>query len=632
MRIVCPSCGKETEGGYMFCMMCGARIGDLNPAEAVEAVEEAVKESAEAVEEAVSEVSETAETITESVEETIAESAETAGEAVEETVAETAETAEDTIEEAVEAATETVETVEEAITESFEAAEETAAETVEAAEATVAETVVAAETTAAETALAAEQILNDTVENADTVAEEAVETVKETLSEAQPVIPSVEPQPVVQPVAQAAQPQQEVQPITQTAQPVVQPVSQPVAQPVQPQQNPAVTSTPYGATVAVFPPSGTAPIQPGTQPMQNAQYEQYAQNYGQSEQLFNDPQAASGSYWQQVQAQPYNQQMQQAYVQPVYASPEYTKSPAKKKLGFGRRLLAFFFCIFLFLCGVVTVAVYGIRKSVTPENLTSAVRETSAISELNVAELTGNEADEGKSIAAYIMEQIPEEQKAAYPELTEENLNDLLNDKQVQKLISGTLGDFVDYMTGQEEDFAIDADKIVDVLKENEKTIEQYTGKKLVEADYKEIRTQIEDFNETEVPKLTEEGPSGNIADVMRYVKIFFSNGFLYILLGATALFGLLVFLACGRFVDVSLIHVGLTGAIVGGLYYGGVALGEKALEKFASEKISETYIEMLKKILFDQFGTAGLVVLCAGAGTVVIGIIWKIIRLSVSK
>lgn len=508
MKIVCPACGKETESGFMFCMMCGAKIGEIDAAPAAEEMKEEITEAATEVPAAAEEV--------------IADVNETAAEIV----------------------TETAETTEAAVSE--------ASETTEAA-------------------------VNETAE----IVENAIEETAEPAAVQKPAEPAAPVSPIY-----------------------------------------GYDAGVYGsATVAVFPPSGTEEqktVQPVAQPQQN-----YTTNYQQP-------------YSQQYQQPTYDGQYQQGYVPPYttpYGAPlmqQAAPAKEKKKLGFGRRVLAFFLCFVLFLCGLVSLLVFGIRKALSAENLTEAVMDASAISKIDVSDLTGNKSDKGKTVAGYILEQIPEEQRALYPELTEDNINELLNDKSVQKMISGTLDGFVDYLTGEEDEFQIDADKIVKILKNNADVIEQYTGKQLLEEDYDSIRKEIDTFNEEEISNLPDRAGE-SFSKGMKFIRFFFSDTLLYILYGITGFFVLLVFLACGRFVDSSLIHVGVTGSLVGGLVFGGITIGRVAIEKFAENQIGEQYIDMLRKALFTHFEKGGLVVLCAGIATIVIGIIWKIVRFSMS-
>ncbi|MBO4324361.1 MAG: hypothetical protein J5845_03020 [Lachnospiraceae bacterium] len=559
MKIVCPACGKETESGFMFCMMCGAKIGEIDTAPAAEEMKEEIAEAA-------AEVSAAAEEVITDADETIAEAVS------------------DTVTEAETAVSEAVETVAEA-----ETAVSGAAETV------------------TEGMAEAEETVSESISNVTETVTEAAETVTETVAGAVP------------------------------AANLVQTPSEPVPAAVQKPAEPAAPVSPiygydagvYGsATVAVFPPSGTEEpktVQPEVQPQQNYN-NVYQQNTG-YQQPYSQP------YQQPYSQQPtYNGQYQQGYVPPYTTPYQQQAAPVKKKkLGFGRRVLAFFLCFVLFLCGLVSLLVFGIRKALSVENLTEAVVDASAIAKIDVSDLTGNKADKGKTVAAYILEQIPEEQRALYPEINEDNINELLNDKSVQKMISGTLDGFVEYLSGEEDEFRIDADKIVKILEDNADTIEQYTGKELKKEDYDAIRKEIDTFNEEEMANIPDRAGE-SFSKGMKFIRFFFSDTLLYILYGITGFFVLLVFLACGRFVDSSLIHVGVTGSLVGGLVFGGITIGRVAIEEFAENQIGEQYIEMLRKALFTHFEKAGLVVLCAGVGTIIIGIIWKIVRFSMSE
>ncbi|MBO4697161.1 MAG: zinc ribbon domain-containing protein [Lachnospiraceae bacterium] len=533
MKIICPACGKETEGGFMFCMNCGSKIGEAAAVKAAEEADALIEKAEEAAEE-----------VSEAVDETVAE----------------------------------------------------AAETVEAAVPEILEPV--------------NEVFTPVNAFAET-ASDVKETVTEAAEKAESVADNIVPEPAAAPVQPApAQPAAPVQPAP------VQP-----AQPTAPTYGAGV----YGAaTVAVFPPSGTEQTSNATQNVQQNYSQTYQQPYSQQ---YQQPYAQQ--YQQNAQ---YNGQYQTPYSTP-YAAPMRAVKPEKEKksLGAGRRVLAFLLCIFLFGCGLVSLLVFGIRKAFSPENLMEAVTDTSVITKMDVADLTGSEADRGKSVAEYIIEQIPEEQRALYPELNEKNLEMLLKDKEVKKLISGVVDGAVDFLTGEEDEFAVDADKIVSVLEDKADVIEEYTGKKLKKEDYDAIRDGIEEFNEEQASQLTRNGGDG-FETGMKIIRFFFSDKLLYIMYGITGFFALLILLACGRFVDSGLIHIGVTGALVGGLVFGGVTLGQNMFEEFAEDHLSTVYISMIQDAVFRHFDRAGLVVLFAGIGLIIVGVVWKVVRFSVSE
>lgn len=523
--------------------------------------------------------------------------AEIAGDAAEKT----ADVVETAVSGAVSEASDVAETVEEAVTKAAEETADTVADTIETLNEPVVE--------AADSVVTLNETVSEAADSVVTLNETVSEAVDSIASLNAPIVDVPGPAEVLdEPVAEAAAPVPETPAEPEPVTPVV-PVPVPVKQPEPVSVAPTYGEGVYGgATVAVFTP--------------------------------NTPESAQQTNAQQYQ-QPYTQQYQQPYEQQytpygagydgaAYAPVKQVKEE-KRKLGIGRRFLACFLCIFLFLSVLVSIIVFGMQKALSVDNLSEAVLDSETISKVNVGDLTGRKEDDGKSIAQYVIEQIPEEQRALYPELTEENLNELLSDEDVQKLLTSTLGDFVGYLTGDSDELMIDSDKVIEILEDNADTIEKYTGKKMKEEDFDSIRKEIENFNEEAVTK-TPDKSGEQFAFGMKVLKFIFSDTMLYIAFGVAGFFALMIFLACGRFVDSSLLHIGVTGSLVGGLVFGGVRMGGTLIEKFAKNQIGETYIRIIRKVLLGHFEKAGLFVLCAGIGIVILGVVWKIIRFSMSE
>lgn len=317
----------------------------------------------------------------------------------------------------------------------------------------------------------------------------------------------------------------------------------------------------------------------------------------------------------------------------MYAAPDpnVVRAKQKKGPGAGRKVAAFFLGIFLFFSGLVTLSLYCVKESVSVENLTEALTDVSAITSIEVSDLTGNDADKGKTISGYILEKIPEDQKEKFPDLTEDSLNQLLSDDAAQEVLAVPLGDLIDYLAGEKEEFSIDSEQVIQALEENSDAIEKYTGKKLDKEDLTSIRDAIEEFNETEL-KETPGIKNDGIGVGMKVLKFFMSDTMFYVAAGITAFFALMIILVFGRYIDSALIRIGLTGVCVGGVVYFGIKFGRYAIDRTMAGKVGQGVLDMLDKAVFDQFKSTGFVVLCAGAGTIVVGVIVKVLRNSLTK
>lgn len=317
----------------------------------------------------------------------------------------------------------------------------------------------------------------------------------------------------------------------------------------------------------------------------------------------------------------------------MYAAPDpnVVRAKQKKGPGAGRKVAAFFLGIFLFFSGLVTLSLYCVKESVSVENLTEALTDVSAITSIEVSDLTGNDADKGKTISGYILEKIPEDQKEKFPDLTEDSLNQLLSDDAAQEVLAVPLGDLIDYLAGEKEEFSIDSEQVIQALEENSDAIEKYTGKKLDKEDLTSIRDAIEEFNETEL-KETPGIKNDGIGVGMKVLKFFMSDTMFYVAAGITAFFALMIILVFGRYIDSALIRIGLTGVCVGGVVYFGIKFGRYAIDRTVAGKLGQGALDMLDKAVFDQFKSTGFMVLCAGAGTIVVGVVVKVLRNAVTK
>ncbi|MBR5658727.1 MAG: zinc ribbon domain-containing protein [Lachnospiraceae bacterium] len=311
----------------------------------------------------------------------------------------------------------------------------------------------------------------------------------------------------------------------------------------------------------------------------------------------------------------------------MYSAPDpnVVRVKQKKGPGGGRKFFAFFVCFFLFLSGLASLALYCVGKTLSAENIVNVVVDSTELTTIDVGKLTGNSGDEGKTISEFIMEQIPEDQKERFPGLTEDSINEILTDEDTKVLASEVLGDLTGYLTGEKEEFAIDPEKTVELLKEHSDKIETMIGQKLNAEDYASIKEEIGKFNTEEMAKLTG-GEQKGVAEAMKAVRWGLSGVLLKALIGVSIFFILLVFLIFGRYVDSALIRLGLTAVFVGGAACGGVKIGELAIEKSLVSRIGVGLTELLDKAVFTHFEKTGMMVIFVGVGAMAVGILWKII------
>ena len=100
--------------------------------------------------------------------------------------------------------------------------------------------------------------------------------------------------------------------------------------------------------------------------------------------------------WPQQQYQPqYQQPTQYAAAPTMMYFPEGDREmKVKKSLGAGRKVLAIFFCFFLFLTGIVTMVFFGVRKSFTRENIKETVTGIESLADMRLGKLDSEDPDQ----------------------------------------------------------------------------------------------------------------------------------------------------------------------------------------------------------------------------------------------
>lgn len=302
--------------------------------------------------------------------------------------------------------------------------------------------------------------------------------------------------------------------------------------------------------------------------------------------------------------------------------------PKRKKLGFGRRTLAFLLCILLFALEIVAMVFYSGKASVSKKNI-NKVLGSDSFAELDLSALLDSGEDSAVTLSAYIYDMIPDEQKDAYPDITEENIEEILENRAIRNALASAIGDITDYFVGENDKLELDADKVIDLLEENEELIEELTGKTMQKSDYKDIRKEIEEFNEDELQDIVEDLEDSEAAKVMKVLRFILSKTGMLILCGAIALFALMIFLSCGRFVDVSLSHIGMTTLLAGGSIVTLIKLFENQVMELLEDELDGSLVELIRLVFLDKLSTTGLFVAIAGAVVFVGGTVWKFIRKS---
>ena len=361
-----------------------------------------------------------------------------------------------------------------------------------------------------------------------------------------------------------------------------------------------------------------APVQPNTPVNPNPVhpvYGQPGQNSYQQPMQYQQPQ-----YQQPMQ---YQQSAYQAAPAMMYHIENANPPKATKKLGTGRKVLAIFFCFFLFLSGIATMLFCGIRKSFTKENIKETITGIESLADMRLGKLDSDDPDQQQTLAEYVYSTLPDE---VADRISEKDVEDLLNDKKVRAIFADSIGEVVDYYTGETDTLEVDAEKIIKSLKKYEDTIEEYTGQKLTDADYREIRKSVEEFNDNDLQDMLGDNDN-DTKEAVNAIRKFFSDVPLYILLGFTGFFALLVVLVCGRFFSSTLMNLGVTSGLAGGLVFFAGRFGEDRVRDALDGKISDVFVDMLCDGVIKNFSGIGLIVMIVGIVLIAVSVILKITK-----
>lgn len=183
-----------------------------------------------------------------------------------------------------------------------------------------------------------------------------------------------------------------------------------------------------------------------------------------------------------------------------------TKRPLPLRILFG--LLTFvFILVFLVIeiCTMLRIAVDNVPLS--SEMLISPYKNVS-LGEMKIGEFTnkleiGKKVDDDATLSEYIYENIPKQYQG---NTSVKDINTMLERaKPVEDFILENMGNYIDVAIGNEESANIDADRVVDLLKDYEDEMTEILGREVKESDYEKIKKTIEDSEITKYTKFKRE-------------------------------------------------------------------------------------------------------------------------------
>ena len=98
-------------------------------------------------------------------------------------------------------------------------------------------------------------------------------------------------------------------------------------------------------------------------------------------------------------------------------------------------------------------------------------------------------------------------------------------------------------------------------------------------------------------------------------------------MLGIAGFFAFLVVLVCGRFFSTTLMNLGVTSGLAGGLVFFAGRFGEERVREALDGKISDVLVDLLCDGVIKNFTGIGLIVLIVGIVLIALSVILKITK-----
>lgn len=158
-----------------------------------------------------------------------------------------------------------------------------------------------------------------------------------------------------------------------------------------------------------------------------------------------------------------------------------TKEKTPPRVPIGLRILSALLCLLLFSFALSASFIGVFRPLLNSDTLIRAI-ENVKLSEISIG---------GESLAKAIYDAC-DDQKLEQYHLTEQKIRRLLNDADIAPFLENTVKPYLSYILGETNEVpALDADDIVNAVRENEQAIFDATGYRMTEADYRVMRGQL---------------------------------------------------------------------------------------------------------------------------------------------
>lgn len=149
----------------------------------------------------------------------------------------------------------------------------------------------------------------------------------------------------------------------------------------------------------------------------------------------------------------------------------------------------FSLCLTLLYCTVFSRAASDVM-SVYSSNSTN-FSEIPVGQILNRFDSSGDYEDD-VTLSEYVYDKLPAKDKE---NTTEEDIAEMIDNPSISEFVGEVMDDYMKVMTGRTDEASISNDRILQVVRENEKLVETAIGRDLSESDYRAIESKLDEAN-----------------------------------------------------------------------------------------------------------------------------------------
>ena len=378
------------------------------------------------------------------------------------------------------------------------------------------------------------------------------------------------------------------------------------------------------------------PNQPD-QPIPNGMPNQQGQPYPNGMQYQQGQPYPNGMPYRQGQPYPNGMPYQQGQPYP-YGMPYQQMGrqlPPKKKRGFGLAFLTVFLAILMSCFLIGYLAQSTVVKCISPEQITEVINETDLEKvevgkiikdlDIEIEGLNKRKIKDDMTLTELVCELIPDDIRDEL-NLDAESVAEIMKESEVKDFISSKLGDYANSIGNDDVEASITKDDVMKLIKKTRNTIENITGYSISDDDIDSISDKLDeyDFEELDSSNIKDK-IAENAPELPHWIFKFVTSAFSWVLLGAVAVFAVLILLTNVKYPRLGFRAIANVGIVVGAFFSGIAAAMKFGFAELANiADYGKGIFETLENGIANNLLFRSLVTLGAGIVLMIIVVIWK--------